>query len=53
MDIRGRGVLVTGASRGLGAALGRALARAGARVVLVARGARAIRGRRRHPARRG
>ena len=38
MEIRGRGVLVTGASRGLGAALGRALAREGARVALVARG---------------
>lgn len=37
MEVRGRGVLVTGASRGLGAALGRALAREGARVVLMAR----------------
>jgi len=37
MDVRGRGVLVTGASRGLGAALARALARAGAHVVLTAR----------------
>jgi NAD(P)-dependent dehydrogenase (short-subunit alcohol dehydrogenase family) len=37
MDIRGSGVIVTGASRGLGAALGEALAQAGARVVLVAR----------------
>jgi len=38
MDVRGRGVLVTGGSRGLGAALGQDLARAGARVALVARG---------------
>jgi NAD(P)-dependent dehydrogenase (short-subunit alcohol dehydrogenase family) len=39
MRIEGRGALVTGGSRGLGAALGGELARAGARVVLVARGA--------------
>jgi NAD(P)-dependent dehydrogenase (short-subunit alcohol dehydrogenase family) len=39
MEIQGRSVLITGGSRGLGAALGRALAREGARVVLVARGA--------------
>ncbi len=37
MDIRGKAALVTGGSRGLGAALGEALARRGARVVLVAR----------------
>ena len=39
MEIRKAGVLVTGASRGLGLALSRALARGGARVVMVARGA--------------
>jgi NAD(P)-dependent dehydrogenase (short-subunit alcohol dehydrogenase family) len=38
MQIQGRSALITGGSRGLGAALGRALAREGARVVLVARG---------------
>ena len=39
MEIRGLGTLITGGSRGLGAALGSALARRGARVALVARGA--------------
>jgi NAD(P)-dependent dehydrogenase (short-subunit alcohol dehydrogenase family) len=38
MRIAGAAALITGGSRGLGAALGRALARRGARVVLVARG---------------
>ena len=38
MQIEGRSALITGGSQGLGAALGRALAQEGARVVLVARG---------------
>lgn len=38
MDVRGKGVLITGASRGLGAALARELGRRGARLMLVARG---------------
>src|SRR5438552_8031117 len=38
MDLKGRGALITGASKGLGAALAAELARAGARVALVARG---------------
>jgi NAD(P)-dependent dehydrogenase (short-subunit alcohol dehydrogenase family) len=37
MDLRGVGTLITGGSRGLGAALARALAARGARVALVAR----------------
>lgn len=40
MEIRNAGVLVTGASRGLGLELSRALAREGARVVMVARNTR-------------
>jgi len=39
MEIRNASVLITGGSKGLGRALGKALARGGARVVLVARGA--------------
>jgi NAD(P)-dependent dehydrogenase (short-subunit alcohol dehydrogenase family) len=42
MDIAGAGAIVTGGSKGLGAALGRELARGGARVVLVARGGAAL-----------
>ena len=43
MELKGAGSLVTGGSRGLGAALGAELARRGARVVLVARDAEALR----------
>ncbi len=39
MDLKGRGALITGGSKGLGAALAEELARAGARVAMVARGA--------------
>ncbi len=39
MDLKGRGALITGGSKGLGAALAEELARAGARVAIVARGA--------------
>lgn len=42
MQIDGSSVLITGGSRGLGAALGRTLARRGARVALVARGEEAL-----------
>jgi NAD(P)-dependent dehydrogenase (short-subunit alcohol dehydrogenase family) len=42
MQIEGRAALITGGSRGLGAALGRSLAAEGARVVLVARGAEGL-----------
>jgi NAD(P)-dependent dehydrogenase (short-subunit alcohol dehydrogenase family) len=38
MDLREKGALITGGSKGLGAALGEELSLAGARVVLVARG---------------
>lgn len=42
MQIEGQGVLITGASRGLGRALAEALAAKGGRVVLVARDARPL-----------
>jgi NAD(P)-dependent dehydrogenase (short-subunit alcohol dehydrogenase family) len=42
MQLSGKSALVTGASRGLGAALAAELARRGARVVAVARGAEAL-----------
>ena len=42
MELRGAAAIVTGGSRGLGAALGEALAGRGARVVLVARGREAL-----------
>lgn len=42
MDLTGKVVLITGASRGIGAEAARAFAQAGARVALVARGADAI-----------
>jgi NAD(P)-dependent dehydrogenase (short-subunit alcohol dehydrogenase family) len=44
MDVRNKAVLITGASRGLGAALAKELARRGARVALVARGEEALAG---------
>jgi NAD(P)-dependent dehydrogenase (short-subunit alcohol dehydrogenase family) len=43
MDLRGKAVLVTGASRGLGEALAERFALRGARVVMVARGEAALR----------
>jgi NAD(P)-dependent dehydrogenase (short-subunit alcohol dehydrogenase family) len=42
MELEGKAALVTGASRGLGAAVGVELARRGARVVVAARGAKAL-----------
>jgi len=44
MDLKGTSALVTGASRGLGAALVHALGKAGARVVAVARSREALQG---------
>src|SRR5690348_2776638 len=38
MDVKSRGVVITGGSKGLGAALAEELARAGSRVAIVARG---------------
>lgn len=43
MDVRGKGVVVTGASRGLGKALAQVLAGRGARVLMVARGEQELR----------
>jgi NAD(P)-dependent dehydrogenase (short-subunit alcohol dehydrogenase family) len=43
VEVKGQAAMVTGGSRGLGAALGAELARRGARVVLVARGEEALR----------
>lgn len=42
MDLRGRSVLITGASSGIGAEIARELVRRGARPILVARGAEAL-----------
>lgn len=42
MDMHDLGILITGGSQGLGAALARELARRGARLLLVARGERAL-----------
>ena len=42
MDMNGKTVMITGASRGIGAAAARAFAAAGANVVLTARNAEAI-----------
>jgi short-subunit dehydrogenase len=42
VDVKGKRVVITGASRGIGADLARRFAAAGARVALVARGAEAI-----------